>query len=104
MKPLISLLIRIACGERLEKANAEDYRWWFGYFFFSGLLIMGVFPAEHFLDHASTVKIWLSAIITFVAFAFALMLWVQRVPAKISLALGIVAWGAVVWLFLRKTL
>lgn len=103
MKPFISLLIRIISGERFEKARSDDYRWWFSYFFFFGLMMMGVFPAEHLLDHAGTVKIWVSVIITFVVFAFALMLWAQRVPAKVSLILGIITWGAAVWFFLRKT-
>jgi len=103
MKPLINLLIRIASGERYEKSKPEDHRWWFSYFFFAGLLMMCIFPAKAFFDHASNLKIWISSITALSVFAVALIVWAQRVPAKVSLVLGIVTWGAFVWLALKET-
>lgn len=104
MKLLVSLLIRMAKGERLEKATAEDYRKWFGFFFFAGLLMIGgTLLAGEFLDRASALSLWLCATVVIAAMAFGLVVWTRHIPAGVSLTLGVITWGLFVWLVLRVT-
>lgn len=104
MRHLVSLLFRIAAGERREKATDTDYRQWFGYFFFAGVFMLGgISLARGFFDRVSILVLWLSATVVISIMAFGLVVWVRRVPAAVSLVLGIITWGVFVWLALRET-
>jgi hypothetical protein len=94
----------MARGERLEKATPDDYRLWFSYFFFFGILMfVSVFLGAGFLKHASTLSIWVGAVIVISLMAFGLVVWAKRIPAPVSLVLGIITWVAFIWLALIKT-
>jgi predicted MFS family arabinose efflux permease len=105
MPPWLAVWIaRWASGEKFRKATPEDYRWHFASFFFAGvLMIVGTIFGRRFLDHASSVSIWICATVVMVAMVFGAIAWARRVPAAVSLILAIVTWGVFVWLALRET-
>jgi len=106
MPPWLAIWIaRIASGERFRKATSEDYRLHFGSLFFSGVfMIVGMTFGRRFLDHASSVSIWIWATIAMCALVFGGITWARRVPAAVSLVLGIVTWGVFLWMAMRETL
>lgn len=104
MPPWLAIWIaRFASGERFRKANSEDYRLHFGSLFFSGvLMVVGMKFGRRFLDHASSVSIWICATIAMCALYFGVFAWARRVPASVSLTLGIVTWGVFAWMALTR--
>ncbi len=106
MPPWLAIWIaRFASGERFRKATAEDYRLHFASFFFGGvLMIVTMTFGQRFLDHAGSVGIWICATVVMCVLVFGAFAWARRVPAVVSLVLGIVTWGVFVWIALRATL
>lgn len=101
---LLVWIARWSSGERFRKATSEDYRLHFGSFFFGGMLLIVVTAfGRRFLDHASSMRIWICATVTMCALVFGAIVWARRVPAAVSLVLGIITWGVLVWLALRQT-
>jgi hypothetical protein len=101
---LLVWIARWSGGERFRKATPEDYRLHFGSFFFGGLLIIAVTTfGRRFMDRASSVSIWIWATVAMCILVFGAIAWARRVPAIVSLALGIVAWVVFVFLALRQT-
>jgi hypothetical protein len=104
MPPWLAIWIaRFASGERFRKATSEDYRLHFGSLFFGGLLmILCMAFGRRFLDHASSVSIWICATVAMCALFFGTYTWARRVPAAISLILSIVTWGVFAWMMLTR--
>jgi hypothetical protein len=100
---LLLWFARWASGERFRKATPEDYRTEFGSLFFVGaFMIVGTIFGRRFLDQASSVRIWVWMTIAMCVLVFGAIVWARRVPALVSLVLGIVTWGVFVWLALRE--
>jgi hypothetical protein len=101
---LLVWIARWTSGERFRKATSEDYRLHFGSFFLVGVfMIIGVMFGRPFLDHASSVSIWLASTVAIAVLIFVGIVWARLVPAAISLTLAIITWGAFVWIALRQT-
>jgi hypothetical protein len=98
---LAILLGRWVSGVRFRKPTPEDYRMWFGYFFLAGV-VMIAFPilGRQFLEHASGLILWICFVVFGSGLAFSMFLW-RFVPAAISLILGIITWGAFVWMMVK---
>jgi hypothetical protein len=56
---------------------------------------------KRFLNHASSVGIWVCATLAMCALVFGAIFWARRVSARVSLLLSVIAWGVFVWLQLR---
>ncbi len=104
MPPWLAIWIsRFASGERLRKATSEDYRLHFGSLFFGGvLMIVGMTFGKRLLDHASSVSIWICATIAICVWVFGALAWGRRIPAAVSLVLGIATWAVFVWMALTR--
>lgn len=99
LRLLVSWIGRWISGERFRKATSEDYRLELGFFFFSGLImIVGPISGGRFLDHASPVSLWIAVTSAMCLFVFGAIAWARRVPAAVSLVLGLVAWAVFAWL------
>ena len=96
--PLINLLVRIAIGERLEKAKPDDYRLWGGLLLFLpiGLLFYPLFGK---VFEANGLILWAS-LVGFGLVCFAGFCWFKRQPWRLMLLLGVPAWtvALVVWI------
>ena len=106
MPPWLTVWIaRWLSGERFRKATSRDYRIHFAGLFFTGAFVvfMQAF-GQPFMNHASAFRLWLAATVTIIVLLVAGFTWARFCPAALSLALGIIAWGAFVCLALRHSL
>ena len=96
MPPWIQIWIaRWAGGERLQKTSAEDYRIWFGVLFLTPILMtMFMTVGREILDTGTTMTLWIACTAFGLLTCAAIFGWARFVPAKISLILSIVSWGA----------
>ena len=97
----LSLLSRIAAGERLERSSPAELRWLSGF-----LVMLPVFAVSflHFgrniLDHASAIGIWFLFVVTILAgFLFAIA-WGRWVPLIMSWGIAAILWVIFLWLAL----
>jgi hypothetical protein len=63
-------------------------------------MAVGPTLARRFLENANGLTIWICFVVIGSILAFGILLW-RFVPAAISLVLGIITWGAVVWMWVR---
>jgi hypothetical protein len=101
MNLLTQLLIRIAGGEKIRKAESKDYRLWFGLLALFPLFVATFvfFPfGKRIIDQGSIGAVWACMAIGGVLFWTILQLWMKWIPAMVSLALAIVAWVAGFWI------
>lgn len=93
-------LLRIASGEKIEKAKPYDYRYWFGVFALTPIFI-GTFAfvpfGKHILDQGSALSIWVYSCVNMFILYVLLVLWARWVPAKISLFISIGVWAVAFW-------
>lgn len=83
--------MRWSAGERFEKSQPKDYRYWFGVLCSMPLLVMGGASLKPVFD-LSGVALWI-AVTAFGLCAFAVAhLWARFLPAIASLILSIPAW------------
>jgi hypothetical protein len=97
MEPLIRLLIRIASGERLEKATSEDYRLWSYFILCMGFLCLGGSFFVAAIERANALTLWICVTALVSLLVFGSVWWIRKIPARVSLALGLVTWGAFLW-------
>lgn len=91
----ISLVARILSGERLEKAERADYRFWFGALALTPAMILATIRwGETFLNQP-TVMLWLTLTGIGLVFVITMLAWTRWVPASLSLLLAAIAWGGV---------
>lgn len=102
MKDPVSLLIRIACGERLEKATPEQRR--------GGAVVLLIVPSMFvtlllcekyniaFLHSPSSLTLWLGAVAVLSALCFAGLYWARHVSPKLTIILAVVAWTVLLWM------
>jgi len=99
MRSLISLLFRIASGERLRKATPGELRWYTGFFFFMPIFMFVVVNLGHsYLDRASGVGIWFYMMASLLVLGSCHFLWARYIPATVSVILGIAVWGVMIWM------
>jgi hypothetical protein len=94
MPPWVYLwILRLAGGERLEKAKTEDYRYWFGYLVLTPIWIFA-FPTldRGILDQGTTFAIWVYSVCFALVVIASSLIWAKLVPAKISLLLSLPVW------------
>jgi hypothetical protein len=104
MPPWIYIwLFRLLSGERLRKADKEDYRLHLGFFFWTPILIfLGGWLGERYVFDKSALVISL-AVFGYTCLGMFLVLgWAKIVPAVVSLVLGLIEWGIVVWWFVFR--
>jgi hypothetical protein len=95
----VTLLLRIAGGERLEPRSRRDYRIWFAVLF---LLPLSVWlwaryqpelpPAEGFL------RVWFQTLVFIALFGVAWLLCIRFVPVAVSLILSVIVWSIGFWM------
>lgn len=104
MNALAQLLMRIAGGERLRKAQPEDYRLWFGLLALMPIFL-GFFMAlplgRRIFDEGSSAFIWLYVTATGACLFVALSFWRKWVPAGISFLVAVIAWSTGFWIAFR---
>ncbi len=104
MNALAQLLMRIAGGERLRKAQPQDYRLWFGVLALLPVFLgcfMGLPFGRRILDEGSSPAIWLYMTAAGAAFFITLTFWSKWVPAMASLLVAMIAWSAGFWIAFR---
>jgi hypothetical protein len=104
MPPWIYIwLYRLLSGEKFRKATKDDYRLHFGFFFWIPIAVfLGGWLGERYVFDKSTVVITLFFGAFFSVFLFLVLGWAKVVPAAISLILGIIEWGIVIWWFVAR--
>lgn len=85
-------LFRLLRGERIEKARAWDYRYWFGVLFLTPSALALVYRGGEAFWNGSTMILWLGITVFGVVWLCLSLLWARFVPAVVSLALSIPAW------------
>jgi hypothetical protein len=85
-------LFRLLRGERIEKAQAWDYRYWLGHLFLTPVLISIVCRCGEGFWNSSGVILWAGITIFGLLYLCASLLWARFVPAIASLALAVPAW------------
>jgi hypothetical protein len=97
MNLLVKLLIRIARGERLEKATSEDYRLWSYFILSMGFLCLGGSFFVAAIERANALTLWICVTVLLSLLAIGGAWWSCKIPARVSLALGLVTWSAFLW-------
>jgi hypothetical protein len=87
-------LFRLLRGERIEKTQAWDYRYWFGVLFLTPLAIALASRGGEAFWNKSTVILWIGITVFGVVWLCLSLLWARFVPAVASLVLSIPAWIA----------
>jgi len=94
-------LLRIASGERLEKATPADYRYWFGLLALTPVWIAAFALAPFsvkILEHGTSLTLWLYLMFVALSLWAALTVWARLVPARVSGALAVCAWAVALWM------
>jgi hypothetical protein len=95
----VTLLLRIAGGERLEPATRRDYRIWFAVLFLLPLSVWLWVTFEPELPAtAGFLRVWLQGLVFIALFGLAWLLCIRFVPAFVSLVLSIVVWSVGFWM------
>jgi hypothetical protein len=103
---LLSLIIRLASGERLEKATPSQNRTGAFTFLFVavGFLTFVLLEkcARDFMDtvtNASALTLWIYMIVAASAIGFAGIYWCRVVSTKVTVLLAVIAWAVLLGLF-----
>lgn len=84
---------RLLRGERLEKANRDDYRLWFGVLCLTPLYMVIFAQFEKPLGDASTFILWFGVTGFSLVIVATLLVWARFVSAFVSLGLSVLSWG-----------
>lgn len=101
MNALLSLLVRIANGEKYRPARPEDYRQWFGVLALSPFFLAGIAFSpigRKILNHESTGVVWLYLTLSMTLGVGVLLAWIRWIPAWVSLVVAVAAWGVGFWI------
>lgn len=101
MHLLVKLLIRMLSGERFRKAKPVERQWGGGFLVFLPIFMFSFLHlGDSFLERASPVGVWLFAMSCMLVLGMCLFLWVQYIPAKPAIILGVIIWAATFWMLL----
>ena len=96
---IISLLLRIASGERFRKATPTELRWFSGAFAFIPIWgALFIYVGHSYLDRASGVGIWFFMMACLLVAGLTLAVWTKFVPAAVSWVFGAIIWAVTLWL------
>lgn len=97
---LLVWLFRFARGERWRKSTPGDKRIGAGMFLLVAMVFIAVELTNHFdhdrtgfLDTASPLKLWMAMTAFIIVILLGLLFWVQKVSARLSTILAIIAWA-----------
>lgn len=111
MDALIHLLVRIACGERLEKGCREDTAWWLGGLAIMPIMIYVFATASEWIEKSTGFGLdsYLGVFVLILLFAFftiGILVACVRVFRRAPLVLipiAILTWSGGAWIFWNKT-
>jgi hypothetical protein len=106
---LLSFLIRFAGGERLEKATPGEQRWGAVSFLMIACLCLSLLLGQKYnqplvdaVFGAAAWKLWAIETAGMAMVFFGMVFWFRHVPQRVTVALAVLAWAALLWLLFAQ--
>ena len=87
---IISLIVRIFSGEPLEKATANQWRWFGRTGIAAGIAMVTVSRASHFVDKATAVQLLVATVAFLSVITIVPMLVAPKIAARVMAYLGFI--------------
>ena len=101
----ISLLVRFALGERLEKSRPEDRRWGAASLLGIAVMLSILILAEKYyrpvvekIGNLGALRLWAMAVFGMSALVFAMYYWMRHVPQRVTITLAVLVWVLLLWM------